>query len=179
MPQVRRDVRSMNMSQSFLDCVRDADWQAAINLVQQGDVPSAIFEPRASLFSKLVDLNAPADLIVSLLDSLIRREALEAEKLGLLAQCMNASASKSNAFATFSALLAYGLTPNCWVIGKGSTLLQEAMELNKVREVEVMMRYGPDPHQMSVFGPESTSNVDEAMRIKNAAATVALCAFKS
>ena len=87
---------------------------------------------------------------------------------------MHESSTKENAFEIFSSLLKMGLTPNVLIGGSGCTLLQLAMDLNKVREVKELLRYGVDLHQMSVYGSESTSNLEEAKLIGNAAAQLVL-----
>lgn len=87
---------------------------------------------------------------------------------------MHESSTKENAFEIFSSLLKMELTPNVLIGGRGCTLLQLAMDLKKVREVNELLRYGVDLHQMSVYGSESTSNLEEAKLISNAAAQLVL-----
>ena len=59
----------------------------------------------------------------------------------------------------------------------GATLLQKAIELNKTKEVAALLVRGVEPLQMSVFGAESTTNIQEAMLAGNDAAKLVLEKF--
>ena len=89
--------------------------------------------------------------------------------------CLRLSLTKENSPTTFAALLESGASPNVMV--GGATLLQHAMLLNRVREVKELLRHGVDPNQRSLFGIESTTNVEEAKAINNEAARLVLAAF--
>ena len=126
------------------------------------------------MFAWLITLEAPIELVIALLQYAAEHESIDLNKLGLLELSMHESSTKENAFEIFSSLLKMGLTPNVLIGGSGCTLLQLAMDLNKVREVKELLRYGVDLHQMSVYGSESTSNLEEAKLISNAAAQLVL-----
>jgi hypothetical protein len=83
-------------------------------------------------------------------------------------RCVSLARTHSNAFPTFAALLSAGVSPNKIVCG-GNTLLQHAMQLDRVREAEELLRFGVDPDQMNAFGAESTSNIAEARSCGTAA----------
>lgn len=168
----------MRIDPTFLEHIHNGDWASALLLAQQGRLASYLNTSGSSIFAWLIELNAPPDLIVALLGHYINTESVDPNHLGLLEKCIYESNSKTNAFETFSSLLAYGLSPNVIVCGKGCTLLQEAMELNKVREVNELLKYGVDPYQMSIFGKESTSNLEEAARVGNAAGELVLNKFR-
>jgi ankyrin repeat protein len=161
------------MSKEFIDAVREGNWSAAHLLVREGAVSPSLETPSSSVYEWLVEVNAPPELISDLLRLHPASETLHRVKCSLMEACLRASATKSNAFGTFALLLAEGVSPNLIVDG-GSTLLQQAMELNRVREVRELLRHGVDPSQMSVFGRESTSNIDEAARLTNEAAKLVL-----
>jgi hypothetical protein len=54
-----------------------------------------------------------------------------------------------------------------------------ASEHNAAREVQALLRYGVDPCQMSIFGRESSTNLEEAGRLGNEAAKMVLAHFRS
>lgn len=170
---------TMTIDNNFLECVREADWASALLLVERGQLESSLVVADSPVFARLIELDAPANLIVSLLKHFVRTQSVDQDRLGLLEICLCQSSTKAHAFETFSSLLAHGLSPNIIVAGKGCTLLQEAMELNKVREANELISHGVDPQQMSVYGGESTSNLEEAMRLGNAAAKVVLMHFRA
>lgn len=164
------------MNAEFLDAVREGDWHTAQSLIREGAVTPALESQAVSLFEWLVDINAPPKLIVDLLrvhstlkePNLVERRLMEA--------CLQQSTTRSNAFGTFKLLLASGVSPNLIIEG-GSTLLQRAMELNRVHEVQELLHNEVDPNQMSVFDLESTSNLEEAARLTNESAKLVLKHF--
>jgi len=89
---------------------------------------------------------------------------------------MDVMPTNSNAFEAFSKLLAFGLSPNVYANG-GSTLLQKAIEHNRIDAVAELIRYGVDPYQKSVFGSESTDALEEARNASNAAGRMVLDRF--
>jgi hypothetical protein len=165
-----------NVSADFLEAVRDADWNLALSVLgSQGD-PSAVRCPSPSPVAWFIELNAPPNVVVQCLRQYTKAEGVEADRLELLELCIALSNSNSNALPTFKALLSAGLSPNIIVDG-GDTLLQHAINLNRVPEVEELLCYGVDPHQMNIFGMESTSNLDGARLAGNAAGAIALAKF--
>jgi hypothetical protein len=165
---------NMSPENQLLEYIRQADWVSALTLVKSQDFSTQIQTPESSVFVWLIKLNAPTELIIALLKFAAEHESIDVNELGLLEVSMDESSTKTNAFEIFSSLLKMGLTPNVVVAGRGCTLLQMAMELNKVREVKELLRYGVDLQQMSVFGRESTTNLEEAKLIGNAAALLVL-----
>ena len=164
------------MPGDFLESVRNGDWPAAYSLVRTGHAPCWLATPASSVFAWLIELNAPPRLVVEMVGHCAKVGSIDPNRLGLLEACLPASATRSNAFDTFAALLAFGLSPNVITDG-GATLLQKAMTLDKVREVTELLRYGVDPNHMSVHGRESTSNREEAALVGNEAGALALAAF--
>jgi ankyrin repeat protein len=171
---LRKKVHSMSARNEFMERVREGEWESALLVVRNGTVSNL----GASVLARLIELNAPTELVLALLEHCVRSEAIDPNQLGLLEKCMMESTTKANAVKTFEALLEFGLTPNVIADG-GWTLLQKAMELNKVHEVEKLLHHGVDPHQKSIFGVESATNLEEAARIGNAASRVALKKFGS
>jgi hypothetical protein len=165
------------MSSDFFAAVREGDWALATSLVVQRDVAPFSDAP-SPVYVWLVELNAPPRLIVDLLHLHGKSQPLDKVKKDLMETCLRESTTKGNAFETFALLLADGVSPNLIVDG-GSTLLQKAMELNRAREVRELLRYGADPNQTSVFGRESSTNLEEAARLDNEAAKIALTAFRA
>jgi len=163
----------MTKTSEFLQSVRDGNWTEASALVHSGDVDSSIPSPSHSVLTWLIELDAPTTLIVDLLNLLVRKESIDPNSMGLLDTCLDFAMNRANAFSTFVALLDYGLSPNV-IISGGCTLFQKAIELNRVHEVEALLKHGVDPDQMSVFGRESTSNLDEATSAENAAGRIAI-----
>lgn len=164
----------MNPENQLLDCIREGGWPSALALVHSQNFITKIATPGSSVFAWLITLDAPTELVIALLQYAAKHESIDLNKLGLLELSMHESSTKENAFEIFSSLLKMGLTPNVLIGGRGCTLLQLAMDLNKVREVKELLRYGVDLHQMSVYGSESTSNLEEAKLISNAAAQLVL-----
>jgi hypothetical protein len=161
----------------FIGFVREGDWTAATAEISAGRAGSWVETPNDSVFLWLIDINAPTALIVALLEYSKNHEGLEFNRLGLLEECIERSTTRSNAFETFSALLAWGLSPKVYAIG-GCTLLQKAIALDRTREVAVLLRYGADPLQRSIFGDESTSAIDVAKESRNAAADIVLASVQ-
>ena len=174
MPRLRWEVHAM--SNEFVEAVREANWSYADSLIEQGEVSPLLEIANTSVYEWLVQVNAPSQLVIDLLRRHPESEALGRLKSNLMESCLRESSTKGNAFGTFALLLAEGISPNLIVNG-GCTLLQEAMELNRTREVRELLRYNVDPHQMSVFGRDSSSNIDEAARLKNEAAELVLTHF--
>jgi ankyrin repeat protein len=164
------------MSEEFLDAVRAGNWSTAHSLIRNGAVSQSINTPSSSIYEWLVECNAPPPLIADLLRLHPQLETLPRAECGLMEACLRESLTKSNAFDTFSLLLKEGVSPNL-VVESGSTLLQLAMQLNRVREVRELLRHGVDPNQMSIFGQESTSNLEEAAKLANDAAKLVLDHF--
>jgi hypothetical protein len=164
------------MSNEFIDAVRSGDWALAQSIVRTGEVSPFLEVPASSVYDWLVEVNAPPELIIELMRQHPTPEFLTRVHGSLMETCLRESTTKSNAFGTLVLLLAEGVSPNRIVDG-GCTLLQKAMELNKVREVRELLRYGVDPNQMSVFGRESASNLDDAARLGNEAARIVLAHF--
>lgn len=178
MPRLRKEVHVVNKNDDFLLSIRCGDWINAFLLVNSGAVTSTISVPGTSIFAWLIELNAPTELVTLLLKKWITQESIDVNRLDLLELCIYHSLTKSNAQPTFYALLNLGLSPNVIVNG-GATLLQRAMELDKKREVELLLQYGADPQQLSVFGPESTTNLQEAESLETKAAQLAADWFRS
>jgi hypothetical protein len=172
------DSQVQSTSSEFLDAARDANWKLAVSILESHDDPSEIVCPSASPVAWFIRLNAPPDVVVQCLRHYLRGEATEADRLGLLELCISLVSSNSNALPTFRALLTSGLSPNTWIEG-GNTLLQHAVELNRTSEVAELLRHGVDPHQMSIFGIESTSNLEGARQAGNAAGALVLAKFGS
>jgi len=165
------------MSKEFLDAVRDGNWTAAHELVGQGAVSASHESPNSSVCEWLVELNAPPELVADLLRQHSDSETVQRAQSNLMSECLRLSATKSNAFDTFALLLAQGVSPNLIVEG-GSTLLQRAMAHNQVREVRELLRHGVDPNQVSIFGLESASNLEEVALLTNEASRVVLEHFR-
>lgn len=167
----------MSTTTEFLESLRNADWSNASELLDSGDqIDCSVQTPSSSVFNWLIELDAPSNLVVKLVQHCVSSSDLDADRLGLLETCMRLSNTKANAFETFRKLLTHGLSPNVIADG-GATLLQKAMEHNKTREVRELLLHGIDPHQMSVFGIESTSNLEEAKQIGNEACELVLSKF--
>lgn len=130
----------------------------------------------ASFFNYLIEINVPTKIVIDFLTYCVRAGNVDKDSLRLLESCLYESNLKSNAFDTFSSLLNFGLSPNVLVDG-GYTLLQKAIELNKVREVNELLLHGIDPHQMNFFGLESTSNIEDAISADNTAGNLVLEKF--
>jgi hypothetical protein len=162
----------------LLEAVRDADWPQALSILELEQDLSAIRCPSTSLVAWFIELNAPPDVVVACMAQCAKNPRFEANRLGLLERCIEKTNSNSNAFPTFKALLAAGLNPNSIVEG-GDTLFQHAIGLNRMPEVEELLRYGIDPHQMNIFGPESTSNIDGAKQAGNTAGDLAFATLRS
>lgn len=143
-------------------------------LVRDGEVDSSIPCPGSSLPGWLVGLDAPTTLVVDLVKLLIHKEGMDPNSMQLLDVCLDCSATHANAFATFMALLDAGLAPNTIIKSSGCTLLQKALVLSRVCEVEALLRYGARSDQMSAFGRESTSNLQEAVSLDKAASRLAI-----
>ena len=156
----------------FVDFVRDGDWQNALEEINSGNVCSATVAADSSVFTWLIDINAPSSLILELMSSCSRLESVELDRFDVLRKCMEESYAKSNAFNTFSKALKWGLDPN--VYWDGSTLLQKAIEMNRVREISELLLHGADPFKLSLFGRESTSSIDDALESGNDASSVLL-----
>lgn len=161
---------------SFLDLVRAAEWQQAQLVLDSGEVSLTACPMGLSVFPWLIENNAPATLVVSLIERYRQTVSIDLDRAGLLESCMKESSTKGNAFKTFCALLQVGFSPNI-ITECGETLLQSAMRLNKTCEVKMLIEHGADPYQMSVFGIESTSNLQEAKSIQNEASVTALQEF--
>lgn len=164
------------MRQDVLDCLRCSDWAGAVSLIKRGQASLEIDNPGSSVFSWLIEINFPSQRVVEFLAYCVRVEGIDKDSLQLLEFCLCESSLKSNAFDTFASLLDFGLSPNVLADG-GCTLLQKAIELNKVREVEELLRHGVDPQQMNFFGLESTSNIEDAISADNAAGNLVLEKF--
>lgn len=171
-----QDIPVQNVSADFLEAVRSADWNLALSAMKSLDDTSAAHCPSSSPVAWLIELNAPPNVVVQCLGQCAKAEAVEADRLGLLELCIELSNANSNALATFKALLSAGLSPNVVTDG-GDTLFQHAVNLDRVPEVEELLRYGVDPHQMNMFGVESTSNRGGARAARNAAGALALAKF--
>lgn len=165
-----------NVSADFLEAVRSADWNLALSAMKSQADPSDVRCPSSSPVAWLIELNAPPNVVLQCLSQCAKAEAVEADRLGLLELCIALSNANSNALATFKALLAAGLSPNVITDG-GETLFQHAVNLNRVPEVEELLRYGVDAHQMNIFGAESTPNREGARAAGNAAGALALAKF--
>jgi hypothetical protein len=174
--RLRPEVLVVKTANSFVEFVRAGDWQSAMALVNRDLVISTLPHPCTSMLERLVESNAPSELVVSFLARCCQEQAINPNSLGLLELCMNMSSTKANALETFAALLDFGLSPNVLADG-GATLLQRAIELNKTREVAALLAHGVDPLQMSVFGAESTTNIEEATLADNGAAKLVLQKF--
>lgn len=161
------------MTDDFAQAVRSGDWIAAIALAREGAALRLLEAESSSTYEWLLGANAPAELICELLRSHPTADSLRNLEADLMEACLRESATKANAFDTFVLLLDRGVSPNQMLSG-GSTLLQRAMELNKIREVGELIRHGVDPNQTSAFGRESASNFEEAKRLQNEAAKVAV-----
>ena len=166
----------MKATDSFIEFVRAGDWQSAQELVSRDVVISARPQSCASILVQLIEMNAPSELVVRLLAKCCQQYSIDPNGFGLLELCMNMSGTKANAVETFTALLDFGLSPNVIADG-GATLLQKALELNKTKEVAALLVRGVEPLQMSVFGAESTTNIQEAMLAGNDAAKLVLEKF--
>lgn len=158
---------------ALLSALREADWVSARSLVESGDLTWATPPLPQNVPARLVELNAPATLVVASLLRWAGDTRADVNRTGLLEACMLLSRQHSNAFSTFSSLLSVGLSANAIADG-GATLLQRAMELNLVCEVQELLRHGVEADQMSVFGRESTSNLEEARVAANKAGDIVL-----
>jgi hypothetical protein len=164
------------MSHEFIEAVRDADWELALSALASEAEPLSVRCPSSSPAAWLIELNAPPNAVVECMKLCTKSERIEPDRFGLLELCVSLTNTNSNAFPTFSALLSAGVSPNTIVCG-GDTLLQHAVGLNRVREVEELLRHGVDPHQMNAFGRESTSNLEGAKCSGNAAGKLAIAKF--
>src|SRR5690242_11701839 len=129
------------MNGEFIEAVRAADWNQVRAQIQRGQVPSRIETPSSSIYTWLVELDAPGSLILDLLRLRHEVDPPDTFEGALLETCLAESKKKANAFVTFSLLLESGIGPNVIVNG-GCTLFQIAMERNRVREVQEMLRHG-------------------------------------
>lgn len=134
------------------------------------------FGGAGSLPQYLVELNAPPEVVLESLRICAGEAPLREDRLGLLAQCVTLAMTHSNAFGTLSTLLLAGLDPNV-IVADGDTLLQYALRLDRVREVEELLRFSVDPHGRSCFGPESCSNLEAAYASTRQAGAVARAHF--
>jgi hypothetical protein len=57
-------------------------------------------------------------------------------------------------------------------------LRESTTKANAFETFALLLSHGVDPNQMSVFGRESSTNLQEARRIGNEAATIVLASFK-
>jgi hypothetical protein len=165
-----------NANTDFLEFIRNGDWDAAMALVRDGRVSSAVPTASESVFSWLIELDAPTAMVVELLDICVRCEAIDPDTLGLLGCCLDLPYTTVNTFETFCALLRFGLNPN--VMANSSPLLRTAMRFGRTREVAEMLKYNIDPFHLSVMGPESTSNLEQAVLIGNQAAMLVIAKFR-
>jgi hypothetical protein len=175
----------MNRNDDFMLSIRCGDWVEALLLVEGGTVTPtirspvpSIRSPEPSIFAWLIEINAPPALLTRLLKNWADQGAVDSDSLGLLEFCMYFDLTHSHALPTFAALLDLGLSPNT-IIDSGATLLQKAMELDKIREVKLLLQYGVNPQQSSVFGSESTTNLEEAASLQTNAAKLAEAWFRS
>jgi hypothetical protein len=162
------------MSHDFLEAAKVSDWARALSILEAADHPRSVVCPAPSLPAWLVDVNAPPHVVVSCQRLLASTDDIRSDCYGLLERCASLAYVNSNAYPTFAALLAAGARPNKIICG-GETLFQHLVVLNRVREVQEILKYGVDPDQMNVFGQESNSNraaveipVNEAARIAHA-----------
>lgn len=160
------------MSHEFVDAVRESNWTLALSILKAEPEIQSIRCPASSLPTWLIEVNAPPAAVVECAKLCLSHEDFQADALGLLEFCVPLTLTTSNAFATFSSLLAEGVSPNTIVCG-GDTLLQYLLGLNRVRELEKLLQYGVDPHQMNIFGYESTSNLEGARQSSNEAGKLA------
>jgi hypothetical protein len=174
---VSRESAARSVNASFAEAVRDADWDQALSVLKSADDPFSVQCSSSSPIARFIELNAPPHAVTECMREYAKSKHVEVDRLGLLELCIDLSNSKSNAFPTFKALLAAGMSPNV-TVSSGDTLLQHAISLNRVLEVEELLRHGVDPHQMSVFGLESTSNIEGAKLAGNAAGDLAFSRLK-
>jgi hypothetical protein len=166
------------MSHEFVEAVNDSSWQLALSILASAADPTRIPCPGPSPAAWLIDVNAPPHVVVHAARIMLSQDDFEADALGLLERCIPITSTSSNAFSTFSALLADGVGPNKIVCG-GDTLLQHLVGLNRVREIQELLRHGVDPDHMNVFGRESTSNLEGARCAGNDAGRIAWQIFVS
>jgi hypothetical protein len=164
------------MSHDFSAAVRDSNWSLALSVLGAEEKPRSLRCPSSSPPAWFVEVNAPPQAVVECAKLCLSPAEFRADSFGLLELCIPLAQTSSNAFETFAALLAEGVSPNRIVSG-GDTLLQYLIRLNRVREIEELLLYGVDPHHMNVFGRESTSNLEGAQRSGNDAGRVALARF--
>ena len=162
-------VQSAVFHSCFGDAVRIGDWTMALSLIRKGGAGLTQHVDPGPLFFWLIDHNAPALLVVTLLAHLVQLHRLNPNKIRLLEYCMDQPESKTNSLETFCSLMALGLNPNV-LAASGETLLQKAMAQNNVAHVREMIRFGIDPVQKSVFGNESSTNIEEAKLLDTVAA---------
>lgn len=168
----------MTNRSDFLQAARRCEWHSLLEIIGRGDADLSIPSPSASVLTWLLELDAPAGVVVSFVRKLTDDKGVDPNALGLLEACLDLSETTSNAFATFSSLLDIGLSPNV-IASDGSTLFQKALERGRSKAVGELLRHGVDPCQMSVFGAESTTNFDEAVEADNAAGRLALAFWKT
>jgi len=163
---------------ALLSAMKEADWAYALSLLRSGSLSWSSPPLPEDVPYQLIELNAPAELVVLSLLRWARDTRGDINRSALLDQCMVLSHRHSNAFATFTSLLGVGLSANGIAEG-GCTLLQRAISLNLVSEARELLRYGVSANQMSVFGLESTSNIEEAAAATNQAGAIVLQHFAS
>jgi ankyrin repeat protein len=140
----------------FIESVNRGDWSTAAQLARF--VNASMVIPGRSVPAWLIDLNAPSLLVVAVLEAIAQNDNIDLDQQGLLGCCLEASTTKSNSLETFAALLSFGISPNSFV-DSGETVFQKALARNLVEEVKLLLTYGVDPYQMSLFGDESTSRL--------------------
>jgi hypothetical protein len=162
------------MSHGFIEAVRASDWALALSILEAANHPGSVESPAGSLPVWLVEVNAPPQVVIACQRHLATEHDIQSDCFGLLEQCASLADVNENAYPTFAALLAAGASPNKIIRG-GQTLFQNLVALNRVREVQDLLRFGVDPDQMNVFGQEGNSNraaveipVNEAARIAHA-----------
>lgn len=164
------------MRNAFVEAVNDSDWALALSLLAAADAPGSVHCASPSIPAWLVEVNAPPHVVIECQKLLASADKVKEDAFGLLALCVSLGNTKSNAYPTFTALLSDGVSPNGIVCG-GETLLQYAVSLNRVREVEQLLRHGVDPDQMNVFGRESNSNREGVKNFDNEAGRLAQAWF--
>jgi hypothetical protein len=160
-------------SRDVVDAVRDGDWARLSGLLDLREVVGAVPVPSDSIFSWMIELNAPSAVLVRLLRFLVEIRSIDPNRQGILEKCLDLSETCSNAFDTFEAMLDHGLDANGFV-SDGNTLFQHALGRNRVREVKALLHHGARAEMMNLFGRESTSNVQEATIAGNAAGRAAI-----
>ena len=177
MHYLRSKVHAVSDATDFIESVRLANWSTAIELVRNGAVGASLATPGNSVAQWLVELDAPTSLVVEIIRVIAESGKADPNKLGVLFACLELIPTHANAAATFRTLLEEGLSPNVIVSG-GATLLQKAFELNRVHQVDALLRYGADPRQKNVFGLDSTTNLEEASYAGNASGQLAIQYWK-